>query len=134
MFLNKLYNTQHILCTSPRGRAAQLRGAATYYTSPFPEDWRSLGVHAHSQAPLPSRAHAEVFTQEGAHRAGNIHAPQQHAADGIRTWLSLYSQFPCCISEMFLWFNELKLDLASLCTLRTVQAPGAISRGRLAAE
>ena len=35
---------------------------------------------------------------------------------------------------MFLWFNEPKLDSASLCALRTVQAPGAISRGLLAAE
>lgn len=35
---------------------------------------------------------------------------------------------------MFLWFDEPKLDSASLCALRTVQAPGAISRDLLAAE
>lgn len=48
--------------------------------------------------------------------------------------LGLYSPFPCCVSEMFLWFHEPKLDSASLCALSAAQAPGAISRALLAAE
>lgn len=61
-----------------------------------------MGAHPHSRSLIRGLTAA----------AHSIRAPQPCSADAIRTGLSLHSQFPCCTSEMFLWFPEPKADWA----------------------